>query len=41
MDDPARGLRGVFDPNTRVHYVVEDRKLLCSSVHDRLETNVP
>lgn len=30
MDDPGRGLRGVFDPNTGVHYVVEERKLLHS-----------
>ena len=28
MDDHARGLRGVFDPNTCVHFVVEERKLL-------------
>ena len=30
MDDLARGLRGVFDPNDGVHYVVEERKLLRS-----------
>ena len=28
MDDRARGLRGVYDPDERVHYVVEERKLL-------------
>ena len=36
MDDHARGLRGVFDPNTHVHYVVEERKLLRSRQPNRL-----
>lgn len=30
LDDLERGLRGVFDPDTCVHYVVEERKLLRS-----------
>lgn len=30
MDDHARGLRGLLDPDARVYYVVEERKLLYS-----------
>jgi hypothetical protein len=40
MDDHARGLRGVFDPKTCVHFVVEERKLLCSRLPDRPATIV-
>ena len=40
MDDHARGLRGVFDPNTCVHYVVEERKLLRSRLPNRPATTV-
>lgn len=40
MDDPARGLRGVFEPNTRIRYVVEERKLLYSPRPDRPEATV-
>jgi hypothetical protein len=36
MDDHARGLRGVFDPMTCVHYVVEERKLVRSRPTNRL-----
>ena len=39
MDDPARGLRGVFDPDTRICYVVEERKLLRSPLRNRPETS--
>ncbi len=35
MDDHARGLRGVFDPNTCVQYVVEERKLFRSRLPNR------
>ena len=40
MDDHARGLRGVLDPTTHVHYVVEERKLLCCRPPERLATTV-
>ena len=40
MDDHARGLRGVFDPSTRVHYVVEERKLVRSRLPNRLATTI-
>jgi hypothetical protein len=36
MDDHAQGLRGVFDPITCVHYVVEERKLVRSRRPNRL-----
>jgi len=40
LDDHARGLRGVFDPNTCVHYVVEERKLVRSRLPNRSATTV-
>ena len=40
MDDHACGLRGVFDPSTRVHYVVEELKLVCSRLPNRPATTV-
>ncbi len=40
MDDPARGLRGVFDLDARIRYVVEERNLLRSPLPNRLETSV-
>ena len=26
LDDPANGLRGLYDPRTRIRYVIDDRE---------------